>query len=114
MDKNFPHKIKLEILERDNYRCRKCGTRSNLEYRAPHHCFFKSELFREIVNWKENGCVICFRCHNEAHARGPADYILKSYAIREFERNPNTKQVDLEELYKIFKQHYGKRIPTNK
>lgn len=61
--RNFTEKIKLEIFERDRYKCVRCGTGRNLE-RVPHHIIFKSQ---GGTGEKRNGATVCMECHRKSH-----------------------------------------------
>ena len=52
------------IYERDNGRCVRCGTSSDLEA-IPHHIIYKSQLGKGTI---DNGCVTCRTCHRWAHS----------------------------------------------
>jgi 5-methylcytosine-specific restriction endonuclease McrA len=63
--KNFTAAVKIEIFERDDYKCVKCNTESNIES-VPHHIIFKSQ---GGYGTKENGCTVCRNCHDWAHGK---------------------------------------------
>ena len=63
-------KTKIEIYFRDQNKCVCCGSKKWLEG-APHHCFFRSEYFKEEdrdMAW--NLVIICKMCHFDLHQRG--------------------------------------------
>jgi 5-methylcytosine-specific restriction endonuclease McrA len=49
------------ILERDHYKCRSCGLRSNL---CVHHIVFRSQQGEDT---KENLVTLCASCHRGCH-----------------------------------------------
>jgi 5-methylcytosine-specific restriction endonuclease McrA len=52
---------KLNILERDNWRCQFCGTRSNLQV---HHIIYRSHGGHDSEN---NLITACVTCHEQIH-----------------------------------------------
>jgi 5-methylcytosine-specific restriction endonuclease McrA len=53
--------IAKTVLERDDYRCRGCGTIRNLEL---HHLQYRSHGGKDAA---DNLVVLCRRCHNRMH-----------------------------------------------
>ena len=53
------------ILNRDDYRCTKCGAESNLHV---HHIEYISENHKKATD-KENGITLCNICHRKKHGR---------------------------------------------
>ena len=62
--KNFSPKVKLQIFERDDYKCVRCGTMTDLES-VPHHIYYKSQGGRGTL---DNGVTSCRACHRWAHS----------------------------------------------
>ena len=54
-----------QVLNRDGWKCRRCGLRNNLHV---HHIIFRSEM-GEDVSW--NLITLCSNCHDRIH-----DYTL--------------------------------------
>ena len=50
-----------QVLDRDQWKCRKCGYRQNLHV---HHIIFRSEM-GEDVTW--NLITLCSECHETVH-----------------------------------------------
>ena len=65
---------KLEILERDCYKCQKCGTTKNL---TVHHML---PVARKGKSNKENCTCLCQQCHREYH---------KQWGLRQSDRYGN-------------------------
>ena len=53
-----------KVMQRDNYKCRLCGTPFNLN---EHHIVYKSED-RKLINEPTNLIVLCARCHSTVHS----------------------------------------------
>lgn len=53
-----------KVMQRDNYKCRLCGTTFNLQ---EHHIIYKSEN-RKLINEPTNLIVLCARCHSIVHS----------------------------------------------
>ena len=53
-----------KVMQRDNYKCRLCGTPFNLN---EHHIVYKSED-RKLINEPTNLIVLCTRCHSVVHS----------------------------------------------
>lgn len=103
MNKQFSPRSIEKILDRDDRRCAVCGTNDIYDC---HHVFFKSELFNYTVRHPENGAVVCRECHENAHARGPADKYLKSRALRLFRDTLPDKDISI--LEGIYAERYGR------
>lgn len=84
----FSAKIIQEILERDGYKCVKCGS-YHLE-KVPHHCQFKSQ---GGDNSKRNGVSICLKCHREAHSKREVREWFERYAEERFDENGDKKEL---------------------
>ncbi|MCL6611200.1 MAG: HNH endonuclease [Peptococcaceae bacterium] len=54
-------KVVTQVIERDNYRCRGCGTTRHLEI---HHIIFRSQGGTDEIS---NLVTLCRRCHQRAH-----------------------------------------------
>jgi 5-methylcytosine-specific restriction endonuclease McrA len=50
--------LRLAVLERDHWQCRRCGHRRHLEV---HHIVERSDLRLDTM---ENLCTLCRRCHD--------------------------------------------------
>ncbi len=53
-----------KVMQRDNYKCRLCGTPFNLN---EHHIVYKSED-RKLINEPTNLIVLCTKCHAIVHS----------------------------------------------
>ncbi len=53
-----------KVMQRDNYKCRLCGTSFNLN---EHHIVYKSED-RKLINEPTNLIVLCTKCHALVHS----------------------------------------------
>lgn len=53
-----------KVMQRDNYKCRLCGTPFNLN---EHHIVYKSED-RKLINEPTNLIILCARCHSTVHS----------------------------------------------
>ena len=53
--------LRLKILERDNWRCQFCGTRSNLQV---HHIIYRSHGGPDD---EDNLITVCVTCHEQIH-----------------------------------------------
>lgn len=65
---HFSEKTKYEIWYRDKERCVLCGGKQISS--APHHCFWKSQYFKEDRNEAWNGVLLCMRCDFALHHQG--------------------------------------------
>jgi 5-methylcytosine-specific restriction endonuclease McrA len=54
-------RLRMKIMERDNWRCQFCGTRSNLQV---HHIIYRSHGGPDSEN---NLITACVTCHEEIH-----------------------------------------------
>ena len=77
-NKNFTEKVKQQIFTRDNYRCIRCGTMSNLES-VPHHIIYKSQGGNGDLN---NGATVCKTCHILAHSEASIRKWFEDYRIK--------------------------------
>ena len=62
-------KTLIEVFMRDMGKCVLCGSKKWLE-EIPHHCFWKSQYFREDRDEDWNLVTICKPCHFDLHHRG--------------------------------------------
>jgi len=53
--------LRLQVLERDGWRCQQCGSMKNLEV---HHLNARSRLGHDRL---ENLITLCHACHSEIH-----------------------------------------------
>jgi hypothetical protein len=60
----FSPKTIQRIFERDEWRCVRCGTSSDLES-VPHHILYRSQLGKGT---EDNGATVCQTCHRLAHS----------------------------------------------
>lgn len=71
------HRVKQEVLERDNHECQLCGSKARLEV---HHIIpirlFSAEEKETKGNDKNNLIVLCLACHRVEH------YILKQNELK--------------------------------
>lgn len=76
-------KIKrLSILQRDKFKCRKCGSKNKLHV---HHKIYEKGLMAwEAEN--KNLITLCFLCHEAEHAKKP----ISSFFIKKI-KTKNTK-----------------------
>lgn len=62
---------RIEILDRDEYACRNCGSREELQ--VHHRQYHRDKVTKEILPpWKydeENLITLCQTCHQEGHAK---------------------------------------------
>jgi 5-methylcytosine-specific restriction endonuclease McrA len=58
---DIPDKVRMEVLMRDDYRCRFCNTEENLQ---PHHIQYVSEGGKDETN---NLVTLCFEHHRAIH-----------------------------------------------
>ena len=112
-DKSFPPEVVEAIYRRDKGACTICGSCINLESH-PHHVFYRSELYRDIINWKENAVTICTCCHNTVTNKTPdnrgkeMDKQLKRQSIEWFKKNKNTTEDDIKTLTALYRARYGR------
>jgi len=59
-------KVLRYVYIRDKGRCIICGTKNNLEA-VPHHCFYRSEYFKEDRDEEWNLVTLCRKCHQAIH-----------------------------------------------
>jgi len=63
LDQQLYDQLRLQVLQRDGWRCQNCGTMSNLEV---HHQHFRS---RSGEDAEHNLITLCAACHANAHNR---------------------------------------------
>jgi 5-methylcytosine-specific restriction endonuclease McrA len=61
LDADAYHTLRRNILERDGWRCQKCGARTNLEV---HHGQFRSHQGDDS---EDNLITVCHSCHRTIH-----------------------------------------------
>jgi predicted RNase H-like nuclease (RuvC/YqgF family) len=76
--KIIPKKIRIEVLERDEYRCRDCRCKSSV-YNL-HHIIPRSEGGEETV---DNLITLCEHCHIERHKGEDITRLMKSRMAKE-------------------------------
>ena len=62
LDDNAYQQLRLQVLERDGWRCQVCGSMMNLEV---HHAQFRSRQGRDS---EDNLISLCVQCHKLSHA----------------------------------------------
>jgi 5-methylcytosine-specific restriction endonuclease McrA len=74
-----------KVYHRDNCKCILCGSGQWLE-NVPHHCFFKSQYFKEDRDSEWNLITICRNCHFQIHHKGnkEKDKISKILAFKRY------------------------------
>jgi 5-methylcytosine-specific restriction endonuclease McrA len=83
----FSQKTIDEILERDEYKCVRCGS-SQLDTK-PHHIIYRSA---GGLGEKRNGVAICIDCHKWAHASKKKNNIwFEKYRDKHFDLEGNMK-----------------------
>lgn len=78
--KNFTPKVKLQIFERDGYKCIRCGTMQDLES-VPHHIIYKSQGGYGTL---DNGATVCRSCHRLAHSMASVRKFFEDYRIKHY------------------------------
>ena len=63
LDDEAYQQLRLQVLERDGWRCQACGARTKLEV---HHLQFKSQLGEDT---ERNLITLCSGCHKQTHLR---------------------------------------------
>lgn len=112
-DKSFPPEVVEASYKRDKGACVCCGSCIGLEIH-PHHIFYRSELYRDIINWKENAATICQRCHAAVTNKTPdnggkeKDKQLKRQSIEWFRKNRDTSEDDMRTLEALYRARYGR------
>jgi len=112
-DKSFPPDVVEAIFKRDKGACTICGSCINLEVH-PNHIFRRSELYRDIINWKENGHIICRNCHIAVTNPTPdnggkeMDKQLKRQSIEWFRKNRDITEDDMRTLEALYRARYGR------
>jgi len=69
-DRNIPDEIRMAVLERDGYKCRKCGWNYSKWNRAdPRHLelHHKKHHVKGGDNSADNLITLCIRCHDKLH-----------------------------------------------
>ncbi len=66
LDREDYNRLKLEILERDGWKCQQCGRREQLQI---HHIVRRSQAGADC---EQNLIVLCSECHHSLHAYGSA------------------------------------------
>jgi 5-methylcytosine-specific restriction endonuclease McrA len=61
LDDNAYQQLRLQVLERDGWRCQVCGSMMNLEV---HHAQFRS---RQGQDSEDNLITLCVQCHKFSH-----------------------------------------------
>jgi len=61
LDAGAYRQLRTRVLERDGWRCQKCGSRTNLEV---HHRQFRS---RQGDDSEDNLITVCSQCHRAIH-----------------------------------------------
>lgn len=62
LDADAYQQLRLQVLERDGWRCQTCGAMTNLEV---HHAQFRSHQGQDS---KDNLITLCVQCHKLSHA----------------------------------------------
>jgi len=71
-DRIIPDKTRMEVLERDTYKCRKCGWHygkwnpADPRHLELHH---KKPHVEGGENEEDNLITLCIRCHDEVHRK---------------------------------------------
>ena len=60
-EQNIPRKIKLFVLERDQWCCRSCNSNNQI---APHHIYPRAQ---GRDHHPDNIIILCFDCHRAIH-----------------------------------------------
>lgn len=68
-NKNFSQKVIMDIFDRDDWECVKCG--SHLIESVPHHIRYKSQ---GGTGEKRNGVTVCRSCHDWAHHKSDSKF----------------------------------------
>lgn len=75
-DKKLPPEIREEVLKRDGYACRKCGSKENLQI---HHIKYRSKGGSDDLN---NLITLCEFCHWIVHKDEPVGKIMHKRLVR--------------------------------
>lgn len=59
--------LKIKILERDGWKCQRCGRRDQLQI---HHIVHRSQ---SGADGEQNLVVLCSECHRRVHLAGASD-----------------------------------------
>ncbi|WEL29828.1 HNH endonuclease [Haloferax volcanii] len=79
------HRVKKQILKRDQYRCQNCGMNESEWRGVDLHVHHIKAVDDGGSNRLENLVALCKRCHNAAHVAGPVDGEYPVSAIPERE-----------------------------
>jgi len=60
--------FKSQIMERDDFKCRKCDKRTSETRIEVHHIMYRSE-YPELAWDKENCITLCIECHEKIHSK---------------------------------------------
>lgn len=78
---DYEHQVwREEVKQRDNYQCRKCGSKSNIQ--AHHITAYKDKKRARYVS--KNGISLCRKCHRQFH--NVYGYSGNAQNLREFLR----------------------------
>lgn len=67
------HRVKQDVLKRDQYRCQSCGWTENTFHGIDLHVHHINSVKDGGGNDPKNLVVLCNRCHNRVHQNGPVD-----------------------------------------
>jgi 5-methylcytosine-specific restriction endonuclease McrA len=107
--KSFSQEVKQSVYDEFPC-CWVCGASNAWEF---HHVFYRSELYRDIINWKENCALLCSKCHNAITNKTKEnngqeyDKLLKQKAIEAFAANERCTNEDIAVLKKIYRERHG-------
>ena len=86
LQKTELRELKQQVLARDKFRCRKCGSRSNL---AAHHIIFRSDNGDDS---SENLATLCtYPCHKAVHGLIKDQFLVISNPISDL-LTPNANE----------------------
>lgn len=99
-EKDFSPYMKDKIVLRDKV-CQVCN-----RHNPPHdvqHIFSRGRLYRDTVNWIENGVLVCRECHHRlTHPKADQDkyddLALHLLALDRFKANKKTPKEDIKEM----------------
>lgn len=93
MSKIIPRKLRIEILERDKWKCRLCSRKH--QKMLPLFVHHKNEIRSD--NRKTNLITLCMNCHKKWHSlRSHWDYFVKSGSF------------PIKTILRLFEGHKGK------
>lgn len=72
-------KQRQKAIERDNYKCRICGTKISKESAEVHHIIPKRTFKKENGDFLENLVTLCQKCHRSIEANAPLEYQKKIF-----------------------------------